>query len=133
MCARRTRAHCHGEQKLKKEKIEYPIDFDDPIPENPYLKMSYYELSKEKNRQENLLKKIETKSAEAEENLKQLELDFVNPEIASDFAKLMDIQAKTESTQILIDKLAEDWLEKTQELEKIVFAINEATKKDSEN
>ena len=29
--------------------------------------------------------------------LKQLELDFVNPEIASDFAKLMDIQAKTES------------------------------------
>ena len=65
--------------------------------------------------------------------MKQLELDFVNPEIASDFAKLMDIQAKTESTQILIDKLAEDWLEKTQELEKIVFAINESTKKDSEN
>ena len=119
--------------KPKPEKIEYPIDFDDPIPENPYLKMSYYELSKEKNKTENLLKKIETKSAEAEENLKQLELDFVNPEIASDFAKLMDIQSKTESTQILIDKLAEDWLEKTQELEKIISAIEIATKKDSEN
>jgi ATP-binding cassette subfamily F protein 3 len=95
--------------------------------------MSYYELSKEKNKTENLLKKIETKSAEAEENLKQLELDFVNPEIASDFAKLMDIQSKTESTQILIDKLAEDWLEKTQELEKIISAIEIATKKDSED
>ena len=57
--------------KPKPEKIEYPIDFDDPVPENPYLKMSYYELSKEKNKTENLLKKIETKSAEAEENLKQ--------------------------------------------------------------
>jgi ATP-binding cassette subfamily F protein 3 len=119
--------------KPKPEKIEYPIDFDDPVPENPYLKMSYYELSKEKNKTENLLKKIETKSAKAEENLKQLELDFVNPEIASDFAKLMDIQSKTESTQILIDKLAEDWLEKTQELEKIISAIEIATKKDSED
>jgi ATP-binding cassette subfamily F protein 3 len=95
--------------------------------------MSYYELSKEKNKVENIIKKIETKSAEAENNLKQLELDFVNPEIASDFAKLMDIQSKTETTQILIDKLAEDWLEKTQELEKITIAIDEATKKTSEN
>ena len=61
------------------------------------------------------------------------ELDFVNPEIASDFAKLMDIQSKSETTQILIEKLAEDWLEKTQELEKIIIAIDEATKKTSEN
>ena len=40
---------------------------------------------------------------------------------------------KTETTQILIDKLAEDWIEKTQELEKITLAINDITKKDSEN
>ena len=94
--------------------------------------MSFYELSKEKNKLENLIKKIETKSAEAEENLKQLELDFVNPEIASDFAKLMDIQAKTESTQILVDKLASDWLEKTEDLEKVKTAIDEITQKNSE-
>ena len=119
-------------KKEKIEKIEYPIDFDDPLPENPYKQMSYYELSKEKNKMENLLKKIESKSAESEESLKQLEQDFVNPEIASDFAKLMEIQSKTESTQILIDKLASDWLEKTEELEKINLAIEEITKKNSE-
>lgn len=119
-------------KKIKAEKVEYPIDFDDPAPENPYMSMSYYELSKEKNKIENLLKKIETKSAEAEQNLKQLELDFVNPEIATDFAKLMDIQEKTENTQILIDKLANDWLEKTQELEKVNTSIEEIMKKNSE-
>lgn len=119
-------------KKEKIEKIEYPIDFDDPIPENPYKQMSFYELSKEKNKLENLIKKIETKSAEAEEILKQLEVDFVNPEIASDFAKLMDIQAKTETTQILVDKLACDWLEKTEDLEKVKIAIDEITQKNSE-
>ena len=119
-------------KKQKVEKIEYPIDFDDPLPENPYKQMSYYELSKEKNKVENLIKKLESKSADAEEKLKQLELDFVNPEIASDFVKLMEIQSKTEDTQILIDKLASDWLEKTQELEMINTSLEESTKKNSE-
>ena len=43
----------------------------------------------------------------------------------------MEIQAEIEKNQILIDKLANDWLEKTQELEKINLAI-ECTKKNSE-
>ena len=120
------------EQKPKKEKIEYPIDFDDIIPENPYLNMSYYDLSKEKNKAENLIKKLEQRSEEAENTLKALESDFVNPEIASDFVKLMEIQAEIETKQILIDKLASDWLEKTQELEKINTAI-ENIKKSSDD
>lgn len=119
------------EQKPKPEKIEYPIDYDETIPENIYASMSYYDLSKEKNKAENLVKKLETKTADAEEKLKQLELDFVNPEIASDFIKLMDVQAEIENTQNLIEKLENDWLEKTQELEKITEAI-ENTKKNSD-
>lgn len=119
------------EQKPKPEKIEYPIDYDETLPENIYASMSYYDLSKEKNKAENLVKKLETKTADAEEKLKQLELDFVNPEIASDFIKLMDVQAEIENTQNLIEKLANDWLEKTQELEKITEAI-ENTKKNSD-
>lgn len=119
------------EQKPKPEKIEYPIDYDETIPENIYASMSYYDLSKEKNKAENLVKKLETKTANAEEKLKQLELDFVNPEIASDFIKLMDVQAEIENTQNLIEKLENDWLEKTQELEKITEAI-ENTKKNSD-
>ncbi len=119
------------ENKPKPEKIEYPIDYDDITPENIYLNLSYYELSKEKNKAENLIKKLEQKSADAEQKVKNLELDFINPDIASNFVKLMEIQAEIETNQILIDKLASDWLEKTQELENINKAI-ESIKKNSE-
>lgn len=120
------------EKKPKPEKIEYPVDFDDIKPDNIYLSMSYYDLSKEKNKTENLVKKLETKSAEAEEKLKKLNQDFVDPEIASDFVKLMEIQAEMETTQIQIDKFASDWLEKTQELEKINEAIAATQKASNE-
>lgn len=111
------------EKKPKLEKIEYPIDFDEQVPENKFLSMSYYDLSKEKNKAENLLKKIESKSAEDEEKLKKLNADFIDPEIASDFVKLMEIQAEIEKTQIQIEKFANDWLEKNEELEKINQAL----------
>lgn len=120
------------EKKPKPEKIEYPVDFDDIKPDNIYLSMSYYDLSKEKNKTENLVKKLEIKSAEAEEKLKKLNQDFVDPEIASDFVKLMEIQAEMETTQIQIDKFASDWLEKTQELEKINEAITATQKASNE-
>lgn len=94
----------------KKEKIEYPVNYDDPKEEDPLLTLSRYELGKEKARTENMLVKIMTKSSESEEKLKQLNEDFVNPEIASDFVKLMEIQADMEKTQQAIDKYAEDWL-----------------------
>ena len=120
------------EKKPKPEKIEYPIDFDDPKPEDPLLQMSYYEASKEKAKTENLLKKLEQKSAEAEEKLKKLNEDFIDPEIATDFTKLMAIQAEIETTQNTIDKLANDWMEQSEKLT-IVSAVVEQkqnTKKD---
>lgn len=119
------------ESKPKVEKIEYPLDFDDLLPENIYLSMSFYDLSKEKNRTENIIKKIETRTKDTEDKLKKLENDFINPEIASDFIKLMAVQEEIENAQNLIEKLENDWLEKTQELEKITDAI-ENTKKKSE-
>ena len=44
----------------------------------------------------------------------------------------MEIQAEIENKQILIDKLASDWLEKTQELEKINIAIENIKKSSDE-
>lgn len=111
------------ESKPKPEKIEYPIDYDDIKPENIYASMSFYDLSKEKNRTENIMKKLETKTSEAEEKLNSLESDFVNPDIASDFVKLMAVQEDIENTKNLIEKLENDWLEKSQELEKINEAL----------
>jgi ATP-binding cassette subfamily F protein 3 len=120
------------EKKPKPEKVEYPIHFDDPKPEDPLLAMSYYEASKEKARTENLLKKLEQKSAEAEEKLKKLNEDFVDPEIASDFTKLMAIQAEMENTQNTIDKLANDWMEQSEKLTILSAVVEEKqnTKKD---
>lgn len=104
--------------EIKPEKIEYPIDYGEE-PEDPYLSLSPYLAGKEKNKLSSRLKKIEENSNKAETHLKQLEIDFVNPEIASDFKKLMEVQADMENTQINIDNLAEEWLEITEKLERL--------------
>ena len=120
------------QEKPKPEKIEYPVDYDEAKPENIYESMSYYDLSKEKNKLENMLQKTENKSTEAENKLKQLNTDFVNPEIASDFVRLMEVQAEMEKTQMMIDKFANDWLEQTETLSQVNAAIEKiTTKKDS--
>ena len=129
----------------KKEKVDYPIDYDDPKEADPLLSLSKYELGKEKSRTENLLAKTETKSADAENKLKKLSDDFVDPEIASDFVKLMEIQAEMEKTQKDIDKFAEDWmtlsekltlinslLEKQDELSNSISEDNKNTTKETE-
>ena len=115
------------EAKPKKEKIEYPIDYDEPKEIDPILTMSAYELRKERSRTENQIKKFEQKSAEAEEKLKNLNNDFVDPEIASDFVKLMDIQSEMEKTQNQIDKFAEDWMQATEKLTLINSQIEKLT------
>lgn len=120
------------ESKPKQEKIEYPIDYDEIAFDDIYSTMSYYDLSKEKNKVENMIKKLETKTNENEEKLKKLDEDFVNPEIASDFVKLMAVQADMENTQNLIEKYENDWLEKTQELEKINNALEKLKKNSDE-
>lgn len=116
------------EAKPKKEKVEYPIDYDDIKEADPLLSMSVYELNKERSRTENKIKKLETRSGEAEDKLKKLNEDFVNPEIASDFVKLMEIQADMESTQMLIDKTAEEWMEEIEKLTLIDSLLEEKKK-----
>ena len=81
--------------------------------------MSMALLRKEKSKVENQIKKLEEKSIDAEDHLKQLNLDFVNPEIACDFVKLMDVQAEIEKYQNMIDKFANEWLEKNDLLTKL--------------
>ena len=116
------------EAKPKKEKVEYPIDYDDIKEADPLLSMSVYELNKEHSRTENKIKKLETRSSEAEDKLKKLNEDFINPEIASDFVKLMEIQADMESTQMLIDKTAEEWMEESEKLTLIDSLLEEKKK-----
>lgn len=120
------------EKKPKPEKIEYPIDYDDPKEDDPLLSLSAYALRKEKTKTENQVKKLEQKSAEAEDKLKQLNHDFVDPEIATDFVKLMEIQAEMERTQNMIDKFADDWMTTSDRLSLICSLLekNEEQKQD---
>lgn len=114
---------------IKPEKIEYPIDYGEEETD-PLLSLSPYMAGKEKNKLCTRLKKIEEHSKNAEEHLKQLNIDFINPEIASDFKKLMEIQADIETTQINIDKYANEWLEIS---EKISILESMLQKNDDEN
>lgn len=109
--------------KEKPEKVEYPVDFDENA-EDEYASMSFYVLSKEKGRLTSKLQKIEEKEARTSGRLKQLESDFVNPEIASDFMKLMEIQTEIENLNLSQSKSADEWLETSQELEKVEGALS---------
>lgn len=120
------------EKKSKPEKVEYPIDYDDPKEDDPILSLSPYLARKEKNKFLNQIKKFEEKSAEAEEKLKRLESDFVNPEIASDFVKLMEIQAEMEKTQSQIEKFMADWVEIQEKLAKVEGVLSQEKETDSE-
>ena len=114
--------------KIKPEKIEYPIDYGEE-PQNPLLSLSPYMASKEKSRLEARLKKIEENSKKAEDKLKQLNADFVDPEIASDFKKLMEIQAEIENTEILVSKLAGEWVEVAGNLETLSSLLEKPEEK----
>ena len=120
------------ENKPKTEKVEYPIDFDDPKETDPILQMNDYELRKERNRSQSLIQKLEEKSKLAEDKLKQLNNDFVDPEIATDFIKLMEIQAEIEKTQSQSDKCAEDWLEVSDKLS-IITSLLDKNKEENES
>lgn len=111
----------------KQAKIEYPVDYDDKV-DDPILSLSPYLASKEKNKLTNRQTKIEEKSKQAEEHLKQLNIDFVNPDIASDFKKLMEIQADMEKTQNNIDTLAEEWIEISDKLVKLELVLENQNK-----
>jgi ATP-binding cassette subfamily F protein 3 len=119
----------------KPEKIEYPIDYDDEKEIDPILQLPPYLASKEKSKIESRLKKIEKNSLENENKLKKLNEDFVDPEIASDFKKLMEIQGEMEETQKTIDKLADEWLTLNETLQKLenLLVKNDETKSEMNN
>jgi len=118
------------QQKPKIEKIEYPIDYGEQE-DDPFASLSPYLARKEKSKIESQIKKLEEKSLLAEDKLKLLNEDFVNPEIACDFVKLMEVQAEIEKTQSMIDKFANDWLEKNELLTKLTLICEQNDNKEN--
>ena len=68
-----------------------------------------YFLSKEKNRINNKIKKLEAEIMKLEEKIKLLEQELENPEISSDYIKLTDLQNKIQTINNEIENKMEEW------------------------
>lgn len=119
------------EPAKKPEKIEYPIDYDDPKKENKYQGMSFYELSKERSKTLSRLEKIENLSKATEKELKLKNNDYISPIHEGDFVALMQIQADIENLENKISKFSDEWLELSENYEEITAQIEKLTQNDN--
>lgn len=76
-------------------------------------KVNDYLLQKEKAKNDALAKKIERDINTLESEIANLQIEFQNPNICSDFKKLMEIETEIVNRQTKIDKLTERWFELT--------------------
>mgnify|MGYP004532631433 CR=1 FL=1 len=76
-------------------------------------KVNDYLLQKEKAKNDALAKKIERDINTLESEIANLQIEFQNPDICSDFEKLMEIETEIVNRQTKIDKLTERWFELT--------------------
>lgn len=76
-------------------------------------KVNDYFLQKERARNDALAKKIERDIKALEEQIAQLQVEFQNPDICSDFKKLMEIETEIVNRQTRIENLTERWFELT--------------------
>ncbi|MDW0110473.1 ABC-F family ATP-binding cassette domain-containing protein [Sporosarcina aquimarina] len=87
------------------------------------VKSKPQEVDKERQKQERRLKRAieqsETKMAELDEQIAQLQGELVRPEYADDHVKLMELQATIDELQTDHDSLADEWLELQEEIETV--------------
>ena len=76
-------------------------------------KVNDYLLQKEKARNDALAKKLERDIKALEAEIANLQIKFQNPDICSDFKKLMEIETEIVNRQTKIDNLTERWFELT--------------------
>mgnify|MGYP000036675659 CR=1 FL=1 len=76
-------------------------------------KINDYLLQKEKARNDALAKKLERDIKALEAEIANLQIEFQNPDICSDFKKLMEIETEIVNRQTKIDNLTERWFELT--------------------
>jgi len=74
------------------------------------VKVNQYLQNKERARNEAKRKKLEKNITILEEEIKELSLNFENPDICSDYVKLMEIQKELDNKNIELEKLMTEWL-----------------------
>lgn len=99
---------------LKAETIEEIKNKDaEPVEEKP--KVNEYLLNKERARKEARAKRIEKEINALETEILVLQDEYKNPQICSDFKKLMEIETAIVNRETKIESLTEEWFELTSE------------------
>lgn len=99
---------------LKAETIE-EIKNKDTEPEEEKPKVNEYLLNKERARKEARAKRIEKEINALETEILVLQDEYKNPQICSDFKKLMEIETAIVNRETKIESLTEEWFELTSE------------------
>lgn len=99
---------------LKEETIEEIKNINKAVEEEK-PKVNEYLLNKERAKKEARAKKVEKEISALETEILVLSDEYINPDICSDFVKLMEIETAIVSRQTKIEKLTEEWFELTSE------------------
>lgn len=99
---------------LKEETIEEIKNINKEV-EEVKPKVNEYLLNKERAKKEARAKKVEKEISALETEILVLSDEYKNPDICSDFVKLMEIETAIVSRQTKIEKLTEEWFELTSE------------------
>ena len=91
----------------------------EPTLQDVFIKKEYYNPGKVKSRLVKQLEKYEKQLAESEEKAAELQLKLADPALASDYEKLMELQAELDAEEHLQETLLERMLETETELEEM--------------
>ena len=91
----------------------------EPTLKDVFDKKSYYNPGKIKSRLQKQLEKYEKQLAESEENAKRLQLQLLDPQLASDYPKLMELQELLSQEEQKQESLLERMMETELELAEI--------------
>ena len=91
-----------------------------PTLQDVFNKKEYYNPGKVKSRLIRQLEKYNQQLSESEEKVSELKLQLLDPALASDYQKLMELQSELEAEERLQESLLERMLEAETELEELV-------------
>jgi len=93
----------------------------EPTLQDVFDKKSYYNPGKVKSRLTRQLEKYEAQLAESEEKMANLQLQLMDPALASDYEKLMELQNSLQEEEHRQESLLERMLETETELEEFIW------------
>ena len=94
----------------------------EPTLEDVFDKKTYYNPGKIRSRLVKQLEKFEAQLAESEEKAATLQLQLMDPALASDYQKLMEVQTRLQEEEHMQETLLERMLEAEKELESLEFS-----------